>query len=111
MCPASLVYNWLAEFERFAPELDVRAVAGTKRERVQSRREAFEGGGCDVLVTSYDLLRIDAAAWAEHELFCCVLDEAQYLSLIHILPKSTPSGEVAAAMTAIKMARMGGIRA
>ena len=79
MCPASLVYNWLAEFERFAPELDVRAVAGTKRERVQSRREAFEGGGCDVLVTSYDLLRIDAAAWAEHELFCCVLDEAQYI--------------------------------
>ena len=79
VCPASLVYNWLAEFERFAPELDVRAVAGTKRERVQSRREAFEGGGCDVLVTSYDLLRIDAAAWAEHELFCCVLDEAQYI--------------------------------
>ena len=79
VCPASLVYNWLAEFERFAPKLDVRAVAGTKRERVQLRREAFEGDGCDVLVTSYDLLRIDAAAWAERGLFCCVLDEAQYI--------------------------------
>ncbi|WP_080797033.1 DEAD/DEAH box helicase [Arabiibacter massiliensis] len=79
VCPASLVYNWLAEFERFAPALDVRAVAGTKSERAQARREAFEGGGCDVLVTSYDLLRIDAAAWAERELFCCALDEAQYI--------------------------------
>ncbi len=30
-------------------------------------------------MTSYDLLRIDAAAWAERGLFCCVLDEAQYI--------------------------------
>ena len=74
------MYNWLAEFERFAPELTVPVPWRARNASACSRRrEAFEGGGCDVLVTSYDLLRIDAAAWAEHELFCCVLDEAQYI--------------------------------
>ena len=83
VCPASLVYNWLAEFERFAPELTVRAVVGTKRERGRIRAAAFGDAGCkadcDVLVTSYDLLRIDAAEYAGRALYCCALDEAQYI--------------------------------
>lgn len=98
VCPASLVYNWLAEFERFAPELIVRAVTGTKRERELIRTEAFKGaspdqagqvastgegfppvGHCDVLVTSYDLVRIDADAYAARTFFCCAIDEAQYV--------------------------------
>jgi SNF2 family DNA or RNA helicase len=33
VCPASLVYNWAAECERFAPELNVLAVAGNKASR------------------------------------------------------------------------------
>lgn len=74
VCPASLVYNWMAEFERFAPGLEVRAVAGTKRERAHMREEA-----CDVLVTSYDLLRIDADDYAKRTFYCCALDEAQYV--------------------------------
>lgn len=74
-CPASLVYNWIAEFERFAPELEVRAVAGTKRERTSIRNER----NCDVMVTSYDLLRIDADSYAEQSFFCHALDEAQYI--------------------------------
>lgn len=79
VCPASLVYNWMAEFERFAPQLAVRAVAGTKRERTMARTEAFATGACDVIVTSYDLLRIDADDYAERTFFCCALDEAQYI--------------------------------
>ena len=35
VCPASLVYNWVAECARFAPELRVRALAGSKRERMR----------------------------------------------------------------------------
>lgn len=31
VCPASLVYNWTAEFERFAPELSVVAVAAARK--------------------------------------------------------------------------------
>ena len=75
VCPASLVYNWLAEFERFAPELTVRAVVGTKRERALVRQER----NCDVFVTSYDLLRIDAKSFEEGSYWCHVLDEAQYI--------------------------------
>lgn len=75
VCPASLVYNWTAEFERFASEMRVRAVAGTKQERVRVRAEA----DVDVFVTSYDLLRIDVKDYAEQEFFCCTLDEAQYI--------------------------------
>lgn len=41
VCPASLVYNWLAEFERFAPELSVCVVAGSKQERSLARARAF----------------------------------------------------------------------
>jgi SNF2 family DNA or RNA helicase len=33
VCPASLVYNWAAECERFAPELNVLTVAGNKASR------------------------------------------------------------------------------
>ncbi len=79
-CPASLVYNWLAEFERFAPELSVCAVTGTKRERAKIRAVALDKSEpCDVLVTSYDLLRIDSADYTKHTFFCFAIDEAQYI--------------------------------
>ena len=75
ICPASLVYNWAAEFKRFAPTLSVEPVAGSKRERMASRARA----DVDVFVTSYDLARIDAAEWSRIHLYCCALDEAQYI--------------------------------
>ena len=74
VCPASLVFNWMAEFERFAPELSVAPMVGAKRERVAARALPV-----DVLVTSYDLMRIDGAALAERDFFCIALDEAQYI--------------------------------
>ena len=74
-CPASLVYNWLAEFERFAPDLVVKAVEGTPAERARIR--ALKG--VDVLVASYDLVRIDAKGFAGRTWWCHVLDEAQYI--------------------------------
>lgn len=75
VCPASLVYNWQAEFAKFAPGLSVLVVAGTAAERRQMRRR----GGYDVLVTSYDLLRRDVEDYAAMHLWCEVLDEAQYI--------------------------------
>lgn len=33
VCPASLVYNWAAECAKFAPELNVQVLAGSKAER------------------------------------------------------------------------------
>ncbi len=75
VCPASLVYNWLAEFQTFAPELRVRAIVGTKRERAALRAE----GEVDVLVTSYDIARLDVSGFSERRYYCHVLDEAQYI--------------------------------
>lgn len=75
VCPASLVYNWIAEFERFAPGLAVRPIVGTKRERARIRADRT----CDVLITSYDLLRIDSADYEGRSFYCCILDEAQYI--------------------------------
>ncbi len=74
VCPASLVYNWVAEFERFAPELDVVAVAGSAQER-----RVLRSGHHEVMVTSYDLLRRDIEDYASCPLWCAVLDEAQYV--------------------------------
>lgn len=74
VCPASLVYNWASEFARFAPQLPVVVVAGDAASRRAARREP-----CAVFVTSYDLVRQDAAEWEERELDVLVLDEAHYI--------------------------------
>lgn len=75
VCPASLVYNWVAEFAKFAPELDVVAVAGDAAERERLRRQE----GHEVLITSYYLLRRDVEAYASRRLWCVVVDEAQFI--------------------------------
>ena len=75
VCPSSLVYNWQAEFRKFAPELEVRVVAGTPAER----QEVRDDEAADVFVTSYDLLRRDVEAYEGRRLWCVALDEAQYI--------------------------------
>ena len=75
VCPASLVYNWEAEFAKFAPQMDVAVVAGT----APQRRRILAEPGHEVLVTSYDLLRRDVEHYADECFFCVVLDEAQYI--------------------------------
>lgn len=74
VCPASLVYNWAAELERFAPTLCVKCLVGTAGERKKALHEE-----ADVYVTSYDLLRRDIENYAETTFGCCVIDEAQYV--------------------------------
>ncbi len=76
VCPASLIYNWGEEFERFAPTLAVTLVAGTQETR-QGLIEEY--GRADVLVTSYDLLKRDIAFYEEKEFQYEIIDEAQYI--------------------------------
>ncbi|ABO51748.1 SNF2 helicase associated domain protein [Desulforamulus reducens MI-1] len=71
--PASLVYNWKSEFEKFAPHLDVVVVYGPPEERDRLLRECKP----DVFVTSYPLLRQDQDVYAEKEFDSLILDEAQ----------------------------------
>lgn len=76
VCPASLVYNWMAELERFAPGLKAAAVAGSKTLR---RDVIAAAGSFDVLVTSYDYVRRDIDLLASLSFGTVVLDEAHYI--------------------------------
>lgn len=74
--PASLVFNWGEEFQRFAPELTVTLVTGTQAERKEKINAYMEA---DVLVTSYDLLKRDIDQYADKSFQYEVIDEAQYI--------------------------------
>lgn len=75
ICPASLVYNWKAEMERFAPQLQTALVSGTKKERKTIIENYIN---YDVLVTSYDLLKRDIAEYEDTHFYFEIIDEAQY---------------------------------
>lgn len=77
VCPASLVYNWENEFQKFAPMLKVQAVAGTAQEREEVFVSLDEG--CQVLITSYDLLKRDMKHYESMSFRFQVIDEAQYI--------------------------------
>ena len=74
--PASLVYNWYAEFNKFAPFIKVGMVVGNKDERsaLLTRRHEY-----DVLITSYDLLKRDIDLYSDISFDVEVIDEAQYI--------------------------------
>lgn len=76
ICPASLVYNWESEIERFAPSLKTVVVAGPSREREELLGRA---GEYDVVITSYDLLRRDLPLYEKLNFRFQVIDEAQYI--------------------------------
>lgn len=76
VCPASLVFNWNNEFEKFAPQLPVKMVIGTSVER----QEIIQNIGTkDILVTSYDLLKRDTQHYEKIAFQCEIIDEAQYI--------------------------------
>lgn len=76
VCPASLVYNWQRELERFTPGLSCRVIAGSAAARgsLISREET-----ADVWITSYDLLKRDISRYEGIRFANMVLDEAQYI--------------------------------
>ena len=76
VCPASLVYNWKSELERFAPVLSAKMVIGNAAEREWILGQS---GECEILITSYDLLRRDAEHYEKLHFFCQIIDEAQYI--------------------------------
>lgn len=77
VCPASLVFNWADEFARFAPDVPMVPLEGSRvqREMLVERAE----GESRVIVASYDRVRIDGPQLARAEWGMVVLDEAQYI--------------------------------
>jgi len=76
VAPTSLTYNWINEFEKFAPGLRVAAFNGYKDER----RDKFQNiDEYDVIITTYNLLRRDLESYKEVRFDYCLLDEAQFI--------------------------------
>ena len=74
--PASLVFNWMNEIERFAPGLPATVVTGDVKERKALIKNA---GELEVLITSYDLLKRDLKAYQNLDFAVQIIDEAQYI--------------------------------
>lgn len=74
VCPASLVFNWRAEAERFWPGCRVLLVTGPRRRELGDRI-----AGADLVLTHYALLRLDATWLRRHAFRAAVLDEAQHI--------------------------------
>jgi SNF2 family DNA or RNA helicase len=68
VCPTSVIHNWRAELARFRPALKVCLYHGVNRTLDPA---------ADVVVTSYALLRLDAARLQQRAWTTVVLDEAQ----------------------------------
>ncbi len=73
VAPTSLIYNWLSEFEKFAPSLKVLICNGTPDER---KKYIENYKDYDVIITTYNMLRNDLE---HYDMFFdyCILDEAQ----------------------------------
>ncbi len=68
--PKSLVFNWMEEATRFAPNLKVLDYTGPVRDAAAIR-------DADLVLTTYGTLRRDAVSLAEVEFDYAILDEAQ----------------------------------
>ena len=90
--PTSVIYNWMDEFEKFAPSIRVGLVHGSKSKRDRVLRDFKRGIGIkveeenlkeksyekyDVLLTTYGTLKNDEKAYENLSFDYCIIDEAQ----------------------------------
>ena len=90
--PTSVIYNWMDEFEKFAPSIRVGLVHGSKAKRDRVLRDFKRGLGIkveeenlkeksyekyDVLLTTYGTLKNDEKAYESLSFDYCIIDEAQ----------------------------------
>jgi superfamily II DNA or RNA helicase len=92
IAPRSVLFNWASEAARFAPELRVHVHDG-------ANRDADRAAEYDVVLTTYGLLRRDAAALARVPFDYLVLDEAQAI-------KTTRSAAAKAARSLVASHRL-----
>lgn len=76
IAPTSLLYNWEAEVDKFAPELKTLVVSGLKNERFAMIKSIPEH---DLIITSYPLIRRDIEYYKEYDFKYCIIDEAQHI--------------------------------
>ena len=74
LAPSSLIYNWLDEFAKFAPEMDVAVIYGLK-----PVRDNLIAEGHQVMITSYASFRQDVEEYSQLNFDYLFLDEAQVM--------------------------------
>lgn len=75
VCPASLVYNWSNEINKFDKTLPCLIIAGNAKER----EELINNSKDEILITSYDLLKRDIEYYEDKQFDVEIVDEAQYI--------------------------------
>ncbi len=68
--PRSLIFNWEAEFKKFAPEMDVHTHYGLNRNLEEAMKHK-------VVLTSYAVLRNEVEQFSKKEFHYVILDESQ----------------------------------
>jgi non-specific serine/threonine protein kinase len=71
VAPTSVLFNWEKEIQRFTPDLRFLTHAGLERRRLKQ----FEN--CDVVLTSYGVMRRDIEFLKDAEFHYVILDESQ----------------------------------
>jgi SNF2 family DNA or RNA helicase len=77
VAPTSVVGNWADEAAKFVPSLRVTTITATSLK--DPARVSRAAAASDVIVTSYALLRLDAAAYLDLHWSALLLDEAQFI--------------------------------
>lgn len=70
--PTSLIFNWIDEFLKFTPELNIGIVYGDKRHCIIDNYKSYNG-----LITTYGVLKNDLDNFLDKEFDICIIDEAQ----------------------------------
>ena len=71
VCPASLLYNWQQELQKFAPGLQTLVYHGAKRDKKE-----LEQPGVQICISSYGTVRYDIDAFMQTTFGTVVLDES-----------------------------------
>ena len=74
VAPTSLLYNWKAEFEKFAPQINIGIIHGSKSNRFKVINNINE---YDVLLTTYGTIKNDIDFYENKIFDYCIIDEAQ----------------------------------
>ncbi|EFS03000.1 DNA/RNA helicase protein, partial [Listeria seeligeri FSL S4-171] len=78
--PASLLYNWQSELEKFAPDIPVTVLHGTKESRLVEMEDMKRG---HVYLISYPSLRQDILNLADVNFSSVIIDESQAIKNYH----------------------------
>lgn len=76
ICPASLLFNWADELQKFDSNLSYKCIYGTKAQRLKDIENLSD---YDLIITTYDYLKSDIDNYDAYQFDTIVIDEAQYI--------------------------------